>query len=151
MKIQNAKSCQILLVRFDNPYTLFQHVTESVAQWSSPVEMLLGKLKIPADPWPFCVGLSQSVDWVQLVYITVLSLLVFQKTLPQSIAGHEPSKSFFTWLDIGISNRLKRIETPNSLCCDFRGYKTFTTRWSASFDSSFESKFEPLPVIWQSL
>ena len=25
---------------------------------------------------------------------------------------------------------LKRIETPHSLCCDFRGYKTFTTRWS---------------------
>ena len=25
---------------------------------------------------------------------------------------------------------LKRIETPHSLYCDFRGYKTFTTRWS---------------------
>ena len=25
---------------------------------------------------------------------------------------------------------LKRIETPHSLCCDFWGYKTFTTRWS---------------------
>ena len=25
---------------------------------------------------------------------------------------------------------LKRIETPHSLCCDFRGYKTFTTCWS---------------------
>ena len=25
---------------------------------------------------------------------------------------------------------LKRIQTPHSLCCDFRGYKTFTTRWS---------------------
>ena len=25
---------------------------------------------------------------------------------------------------------LKRIETPHSLCCDFGGYKTFTTRWS---------------------
>ena len=24
----------------------------------------------------------------------------------------------------------KRIETPHSLCCDFGGYKTFTTRWS---------------------
>ena len=23
-----------------------------------------------------------------------------------------------------------RIETPHSLCCDFGGYKTFTTRWS---------------------
>ena len=25
---------------------------------------------------------------------------------------------------------LKRIQTPHSLCCDFRGYKTVTTRWS---------------------
>ena len=25
---------------------------------------------------------------------------------------------------------LKRIETPNSLCCDFGGDKSFTTRWS---------------------
>ena len=25
---------------------------------------------------------------------------------------------------------LTRIETPHSLCCDFGGYKTFTTRWS---------------------
>ena len=25
---------------------------------------------------------------------------------------------------------LKRIQTPHSLCCDFGGYKTFTTRWS---------------------
>ena len=24
---------------------------------------------------------------------------------------------------------LKRVQTPHSLCCDFRGYKTFTTRW----------------------
>ena len=24
----------------------------------------------------------------------------------------------------------KRIETPHSLCCDFGGYETFTTRWS---------------------
>ena len=27
---------------------------------------------------------------------------------------------------------LKRIETPQSLCCDFRGYKTFTTRRQSS-------------------
>ena len=25
---------------------------------------------------------------------------------------------------------LKRIQTPNSLCCDFGGYKTLATRWS---------------------
>ena len=25
---------------------------------------------------------------------------------------------------------LKRIQTPHSLCCDFRGYKTFTICWS---------------------
>ena len=27
---------------------------------------------------------------------------------------------------------LKRIETAHSLCCDFGGYKSFTTRWSSS-------------------
>ena len=27
---------------------------------------------------------------------------------------------------------LKRIETAHSLCCDFGGYKSFTTRWSGS-------------------
>ena len=26
---------------------------------------------------------------------------------------------------------LKRLETRHSLCCDFEGYKTFTTRWSS--------------------
>ena len=25
---------------------------------------------------------------------------------------------------------LKTVETPHSLCCDFGGNKTFTTRWS---------------------
>ena len=43
---------------------------------------------------------------------------------------------------------LKRIETPYSLCSDWGGYKTFTTRWSGG-RVQVESKFEPLPVIWQ--
>ena len=45
-------------------------------------------------------------------------------------AGNEPWKSYFSWLIFGISNGLKRIQTPHSLCCDFGGYKTSTTRWS---------------------
>ena len=45
---------------------------------------------------------------------------------------------------------LKRIQTPHSLCCDFRGDKTFTTSWSGG-RVQVESKFEPLQVIWQSL
>ena len=38
-------------------------------------------------------------------------------------------KSYFTWLQFGTSNRLKRIQTPHSLCCDFGGDQTFSTRW----------------------
>ena len=41
------------------------------------------------------------------------------------------------WLDwraqtqgIASATDLKRIETPHSLCCDFGGFETFTTRWS---------------------
>ena len=41
----------------------------------------------------------------------------------------------------------KRIETPYSLCCDFGGCKLVGQ--VAQFE--FESKFEPLPVTWQSL
>ena len=44
---------------------------------------------------------------------------------------------------------VKKIRTPHSLCCDFGGYRTFTTRLSGG-DFNFESKFELLPVIWQS-
>ena len=45
---------------------------------------------------------------------------------------------------------LKRIETPHSLCCDFGGYKTLQLVGQAA-EFKFESKFEPLDVIWQSL
>ena len=45
---------------------------------------------------------------------------------------------------------LKR--TPHSLWCGFGGNKTYITRWSCGRVQvwDFESKFEPLPVIWQS-
>ena len=48
---------------------------------------------------------------------------------------------------------LKRIQTPHSLFWDFCADKTVTTRWSGCRVQlgKFESKFEPLPVIWQSL
>ena len=53
-----------------------------------------------------------------------------------------------------ISNELKKNcetpQSPHSLCCDLGGCKTFTTPWSGG-KPEFESKFEPLPVIWQSL
>ena len=37
--------------------------------------------------------------------------------------------SYFAWLKFGISNGLKK-ELKLHTCCDFGGYKTFTTRWS---------------------
>ena len=43
---------------------------------------------------------------------------------------------------------LKRIQTPHSLCCDF-GKPLQLVGQEAQF--KFESKFEPLQVIWQSL
>ena len=33
-------------------------------------------------------------------------------------------------LNLASVRDLERIETPHSLCYDFGGYKTFTTRWS---------------------
>ena len=45
---------------------------------------------------------------------------------------------------------LKRIQIPHSLCCGFGGYKTFTLVVQVA-EFKFESKFEPMPVIWQSL
>ena len=59
-------------------------------------------------------------------------------------AGHEPEKSYFAWASV---TDLKRIEFPHSLCCDFRGYQQLVGQ-AAEF--KFESKFEPLLVIWQS-
>ena len=58
---------------------------------------------------------------------------------------------------IGIaasSTELKLIQTLHSskLFREFRADKTFTTCWSgctAAAEFKFESKFEPLPVIWQ--
>ena len=45
---------------------------------------------------------------------------------------------------------LKRIHTPHSLCCDFGSDKTLQLVGQAA-EFKFESKFEPLQVIWQSL
>ena len=45
---------------------------------------------------------------------------------------------------------LKRIVTPHSLCCDFSGYKPLQLVGQAA-EFKFESKFDPLPVICQSL
>ena len=43
-----------------------------------------------------------------------------------------------------------RIQTPHSLCCDFRGFKPLQLVGQVA-EFKFESKFELLPVIWQSL
>ena len=44
---------------------------------------------------------------------------------------------------------LKRIRIPHSLCCGFRGDKPLQLVGQAE-ELKFESKFEPLQVIWQS-
>ena len=45
---------------------------------------------------------------------------------------------------------LKRIETPHSLFCDSEAIKPVQLVGHVA-EFKFESKFEPLPVIWQSL
>ena len=45
----------------------------------------------------------------------------------------------------------KRFQTQHSLFRDFRADKTFTTGWSQCAEFKFESKFEPLQIILQSL
>ena len=72
-------------------------------------------------------------------------LKCFQPVLGMSLRN-------FTLLgsDLESVKDLKRIETPYSLCCDFKGYKPLQLVGQAA-EFKFESKFEPLPVIWQSL
>ena len=45
---------------------------------------------------------------------------------------------------------MKRVQTPHNLCCDFGGIKPLPLVGQVA-KFKFESKFEPLPVIWQSL
>ena len=51
--------------------------------------------------------------------------------------------------DLASVTDLKRYQTPHGLCCDFWGKPLQLVGEAAEF--KFESKFEPLPVIWQSL
>ena len=56
--------------------------------------------------------------------------------------------------NLASATDLKKIETPHSLCCDFRGYKTFTTSWSDGTVQVWVQDWVPalgLQVIWQSL
>ena len=56
-----------------------------------------------------------------------------------------------TVLNFGIFNRpVKRIQTPHRLFRHIRADKTLTTSWSGA-EFKFESKFKPLPIIWQLL
>ena len=61
------------------------------------------------------------------------SILAFKKNWnsTQFSAGHLSLRKV-TSLGPNLASvtDLKRIETPRSLCCDFGGYKTFTTCWS---------------------
>ena len=49
-----------------------------------------------------------------------------------------------------LSTDQTKIQTPHNLFRDFRADKTFTTVGQAA-EFKFESKFNPLPVIWKSL
>ena len=46
-------------------------------------------------------------------------------------------------LDLASATDLKCIQTPHSLCCDFRGNKQLVGQ---AAELKFESKFEPLQV-----
>ena len=55
-------------------------------------------------------------------------LLHTDQNLSQAKRGARALENYFAWLKFGISNGPKKNSTPHSLCCDFGGYKTFTTR-----------------------
>ena len=58
---------------------------------------------------------------------TVAWLLMIQSTI---VLGMSLRKVTSLGSNLASVTDLKRIEIPHSLCCDFGGYKTFTTRWS---------------------
>ena len=65
---------------------------------------------------------------------SLLSQKLMQRHIPHPSAGPVLGMSLRKVTSLGSNlasvTDLKRIETPHSLCCDFGGYKTFTTRWS---------------------
>ena len=52
-------------------------------------------------------------------------------TVPQlwTVLGMSLRKVTLLGSNLESATDLKRTETPHSLCCDFGGYKSFTTRW----------------------
>ena len=61
---------------------------------------------------------------VQTVTVQCLSLMSQGPVLGMSLR-----KVISLGSNLVLVMGLKRIQTPHSLCCDFGGYKTFTTRW----------------------
>ena len=57
--------------------------------------------------------------------------------------------SFCSNLNLASVTDVKRIQTAHSLCCDFQGYKTFTTSLSPSLSScrSSGNLFEGSPAL----
>ena len=52
------------------------------------------------------------------------------KSQSRTVQGMSLRKITLLGSNLASEPYLKRIEIPHSLCCDFGGYKTFTTRWS---------------------
>ena len=69
-------------------------------------------------------------------------------------AGHEPWESHFAWLKFGFSNGFKKNSNSTQFMLWFwrqrEAIKPLQLVGQAA-EFKFESKFEPLPVIWQSL
>ena len=62
-----------------------------------------------------------------------------------AVRGMSPRKVTLLGSNLASVTDLKSIQNPHSLCCDFGGYKTFTTRWSLvrQQNSSLSPSFSP--------
>ena len=79
-----------------------------------------------------------------------------KKTIVVTTPNYTPlqcgARALKTWKDSALCTNLesvtdlKRIQTPHSLCCDFRGDKTFTTRWSGDRVQVWIQVWAPWPA-----
>ena len=76
---------------------------------------------------------AHSLDWLGQGPVAQCSITVSHAYLEcgqRSVQGLNLKKVNLLGSNLASVTDLKRIQTPHSLCCDFGGYKTFTTRWS---------------------
>ena len=107
--------------------------------WSVYVQTKLSKINGPErSEWPDSHNRTRPGGFENLLYIET-------NWGGRSSTEHEPWKSYFDWLKFGISNGLYTVFAVVS-----EAIKPLQLVGQVA-EFKFESKFEPMPVIWQSL